>query len=396
MPGWKGFPGKRGSDYQLVRYGDRFYVVYRVKLPNGKSINVSWKVERNDFKGFGVQENAFNRVGKQAFNNLNVFGSATEIVKRGSSDEHPFQTYINHLREVNHGVSWLQSPEMMEIMLMGWAENWTAAELQQRLSRTKWYQNRTEYQRTWELDKSKGQRQAETQNTEQRVLNALQELYGPSINLKEAGITNAEIKKWSQRIASGDLGDPADGFEIWLAGRRRVAEKVEGSTAWIERQQELEAQRAFMNRPEDVREQIRQEAFEWLGPNGVPDQATLIRWSEDLVSERKTDADWQTFLRKQATNLYPYLGPEERWQDRASTYKRVAEEQLGAPIDWDDAVLNQLGAQDQQGAFTGDALSIDDFTKQIRSQDRWWDTSLANEEGFKLANYLNETFSGVR
>lgn len=396
MPGWKGFPGKRGPDYQLVRYGNRFYVVYRVKLGNGQFINMSWRVEKGDMKGFGVDENAFRRVDRQRFRNLNVFGSATEIVKRGSSDEHPFQTYVKHLREVNQGVSWLQSPEMMKIMLMGWAENWTATELQQRLTRTKWYQRRTEYQRTWELDKSKGQRQAEVTSTEAKVLEALHDLYGPTITLKEAGITEKDINKWSHRIASGDLGDPSDGFDIWLSQQRRKAQKMEGSQAWIERQQEIEANKAFLNRPEDVKEQIRQEAFEWLGPGGVPDDSTLTRWAQDLVSENKSDADWQTFVRNQAKNIYPWLGPEERWQDRASIYKRVAEEQLGAPIDWDDQALQGLGATDQSGAFTGDALSLDDYTKRLRSTDRWWGTSVANEEGFKLVNYLNETFNGVR
>lgn len=396
MPGPNLLPGVKGTDYHLVRGPNgAVYAVYRVRLPNGRWINTTWRVEKSQYKALNIDPDKVRRIGRQAFNNLNVFGTADEIVRRGGHDKHPFQSYIQHLSELHHGTSWLQDKQFMSIMLMGWAENWTAAELQQRLSNTKWYESRTDAQRDWELNKSAEQRQAEITSTRSRVTEALQDLYGPNISLDDAGVTDEEIGRIAKKIASGSFGSPADGFEAWFERARNRAERVEGSAAWIERQQEIEAARAFQNRPEDVFEQIRQEAFQWLGPQGRPDNDTLRRWSQDLVSEVKSDGDWQRFLRNQAKNLYPWLGPEEMWQDRAGMYKRIAEEQYGTPIDWDDPILGTLGEQDANGAFTGNALSFDAYTKQLRNTDRWWGTKMAQDEGFQLVNYLNNTFNGV-
>lgn len=396
MPGWGGLPGKKGTDYHFVRGPNGgIYVVYRVKLPNGSYVNTTWKVEAKQFKALNIDPSKVRRVSRQAIKNLNIFGSASEIVRRGADDKHPFQQYVDKLQELHGGVSWLKDKGFMSVMLMGWAENWTSAELQQRLSRTKWYQGRTDAQRDWEINKSKEQRQAEIGSFSSRVTTALQDLYGPTISLGEAGIDKDQIEKWAKRIASGDFGEPGEGFQLWFERQRAKAAKVEGSSAWIERQQELEEQRAFMNRPEDVKEQIRQEAFEWLGPRGVPDDATLTRWSEQLVSETRSDADWQNFIRNQAKNLYPWLGTDESWQDRASSYKSIAEEQYGSPIEWDDDLLVNLGERDASGGFTGNALSFDAYTKQLRSSDRWWGTKMASEETSQLGNYLNNIFRGV-
>lgn len=396
MPGWGGLPGTRGTDYHLVKGPNgQVYAVYRVKIADGKYVNVTWKVSRDQFRALDINPEKIRKVGRQAVRSLNIFGDASEIVRRGADDEHPFQTYVSHLKELHGDVSWLGNKEFMSTMLMGWAENWTAAELQQALTQTGWYQKRTEYQRTWELDKSEGQRKAEINSWESRVTSALEDLYGEAMSLDEAGVKPEDITAWAKRIASGELGDPSDGFESWFARMQNKAEKVEGSAAWIARQQELEQQRAFWNRPEDVREQLRQEAFQWLGPAGVPDGETLMTWAEKLVSETRSDADWQKFLRQQAQNLYPWLGPEESWQDRASVYKSIAEDELGTSIGWDDNVLRNLGQVDDNGAFTGTALSFDEFSQQLRSSDRWWGTKKARDEGFGLVSFLTERFQGV-
>jgi len=386
-------PGKEGTDYRFVKYGDKVYVVYRVKLPNGKFVNTTWRVEKDDFKALGIDPAKVAKIGQPQFKSLNVFGSSSEIA-RANRDEHPFDQYLKETRERYGNVSWLGNREFMSVMLMGWAENWSAAELEQRLKRTKWYQGRTDRRRAWELDMSKSDRQNELKLWNTRVSDTLDDLYGPNVDWRGT-IKMTELKKVAENIASGKWGDPEEGLETWLRNARTKAEKVEGSAAWIERQQKEEEQRGFMNRPEDVREQLRQDAFKWLGPKGMPDNETLRGWAQDLVSEKRSDGDWQKFLRTQARNLYPWLGTDEAWQDRASSYKSIAEENWGQPIKWDNPMLTQLGQFGADGQPTGKALGYDEFEKLVRSKPQFWSGPKAKEEGFDLFNQLNNVFNGV-
>lgn len=384
-------PGKEGTDYHFVRYGDKVYVVYRVKLPNGKFVNTTWRVEPEDLKA--IDPRSIKKIGQAQFKSLNVFGSSSEIARTGT-DEHPFQQYLKDLRERYGNVSWFSNREFMSVMLMGWAENWTAAELEQRIKRTDWYQSRTDAARQWELELTKREREKQKELWGVRVSDALDDLYGPNVDWRTS-IKPSELKKFAERIASGKLGDPTEGLEIWLQNQRKKAEKIEGTQAWIERQQTLEEQRGFMNRPEDMREKLRAEAMEWLGPRGMPDNATLRKWSEELVSEVKSDGDWQKFLRTQAQALYPWLGKDERWQDRAGSYKRIAEEAWGQPVSWDNKYLYELGERNANGALTGKTLGYDDFEKLVRSDKKFWEGPTARQEGFELFNFLNSTFKGV-
>lgn len=386
-------PGKKGVDYHFVQYGGKVYVVYRVKVGN-RWVNTTWRVEKEDYKALGIKPEGLRTISRTAFKSLNVFGSASEIA-RGDSAVHPFQKYIGKLKELHGNVSWMGNKEFMSVMLMGWAENWSAEELRQRLTRTKWYQSRTNYQRSWELDTSRADRKAQTERMSIQMKEALRQLYGPDFDI-DGVVDMQRLKKQIDQVASGKWGSPEDGFAVWLDQARRDAEKVEGSVAWIERQQQLEDQRGFLNRPEDMFEQIREQALQWLGPKGMPDRETLTQWSQDLVSETRSDGDWQQFLRNQAKALYPWLGPNETWTDRASSYRAIAEDELGRPIPWNDGLLQQIGGANDDGTPTGAAVSYDDFVRLIREKDEWWGTDKAEEEGFELYNYLNQTFNGVQ
>jgi hypothetical protein len=240
---------------------------------------------------------------------------------------------------------------------------------------------------------SKAERGASVETWTSRMTDALRDLYGPSVTLEEAGV--GDLSAMAKKIASGTFGSPADGFETWLNQERRRAEKIEGSVAWIERQQTIEEQRAFANRPEDAFERIRQDALQWLGPKAMPDTDVLRRWAERLVSGLASEADWTQWVQNQAKSLYPFLGPSETWQDRASPYKRIVEENWGMPIGWDSPALGNIGQVGVDGKPTGAATPYDEFTAQIRSRDEFWQGPVAREEGFNLFNFLNSTFQGV-
>ncbi len=387
-------PGIRGRDYRFVSYGGRVYVVYQVRLPGGKVLRMAWRVSPEDYKALGVDPDRLPKLSREQFSRLEFFGPASEIAG-GDPNEHPFQKYLRKLREQFGGVSWLSDRQVVAIMLMGYAEGWSPEQIRQRITRTHWYQSRTARQRTWELEMTRAQRRAEVGTWTQRLTSALEELYGPAYTLEEAGISAESLRKTAERIASGKWGEPGEGFELWLAQERRKAEQIEGTTAWIERQRQLEEQRAFMNRPEDVFEQLRQEAMTWLGPSAVPATEVLRGWAERLVSGMASEADWQQWIQNQARALYPWLGPGETWMDRASAYKRMAEETWGTPISWDHEILTKIGQLDESGRPTGAPMPYDEFTKLLRSRDEFWRGPVAREEGFRLFNYLNSVFTGV-
>jgi hypothetical protein len=387
-------PGTRNQDYRFVRFGGRVYVVYNLKLPNGRQINMSWSISPKDYKAYGVNADAVQQISQGQHQSLAYFGDAREV-QGGSPGEHPFQKYLKKLRELHGNVSWMGDRDFMEVMLMGYVEQWSSTELQQRLTRTSWYQQRTGAERSWELDMTKAERNNSTKTWSTRLTDAVTELLGPGMSLQEAGYKPKDLDAAALNIASGKWGDPNEGFETWLSQERKRLEKINGTAAWMDRQKSLEEQRAFLNRPEDVFEQLKQDATAWLGPTAVPDSSVLQNWAQRLVSGKASDADWQQYIQGQAKALYPFLGANEQWQDRASAYKRIVEETWGAPIGWEDPTLTHLGQVDANGRFTGQAMPYDEFEKLVRQDDNFWHGPVAKEEGFNLFNSLNSMFNGV-
>jgi len=391
-----GIPGLKGKDYEIVNYAGKIYVVYRTRLPNGQWVYDAWRVTKDDYKALGIQPDKIRHITKAHFRRLEVFGDIGDIARRGGKDERPLQTYLKELREIyGPKVSWLNNREYMEIFLMGFMEGTDPAILAQQLRRTKWYQSRTAAQRAWELDTNRADRRSQIDSATTQITEALQDLYGPLFNLAELGITGSQIKKWAKEIASGELGDPSDGFNIWLEEQRRKAEQIEGTQAWIDREAEEEAAREFLNRPEDMFQQIKTDAAYWLGPSGMPSDETLQRWAQDLVSETSSDADFQQFLQEQAQRLYPWLGANTPWQEFADPYRRMVEQLWGRPVQWEDPILRQLGAFDANGAPNGAALTFNDFELKLRQSAEFWNSPTASEEGYGLFNLLNEVFQGV-
>ncbi len=248
--------GTEGKDYHFVNYGGVIYVVYSVKLPNGKVTRISWKVRKDDYDALHVDPKNVQRITSKQFQELQYFGDSKDIQDR-PSDEHPLTSYFQDLRSTfGAKVSWLNDKEYMGTMMMGFLENWDSGQLTTKLQQTQWYQSRNDAQRAWELTTNKAQRKVTIDNTSAQITTALQDLYG-TISFQEAGIKGSDIAKWAKSIASGDFGDPSTGFNVWLQDQRDKAEKVEGSAAWQDKQSTEEAQRKFMNRPEDMFQKIK-------------------------------------------------------------------------------------------------------------------------------------------
>lgn len=387
-------PGSRGQDYTFVRHGGKIYVVYQLKV-GGKTIKLSYRVPADRVKDM-VGSAKVNDISGKAFRSLNYFGTTDDITAAGG-DEHPFDGFVRNLREEFGNVSWLHDREVMEIFMMGHLEGLDSTAILNRVKQTDWYEGRTDRQREWELELSEEQRDVETKSFATRMLDELQNnILGAGFTMKDLGINAKEFDEQVKRVVSGKLGSPEEGFLIWRTNLFNEAAKLEGSLAWIERDQQATEQNQYMNRPEDMKQRIQEEAFEWLGPRGVPDNEILERWAKRLVTGEASDADWQQFVRNQATNLYPWLGPEERWQERASSYKRIAENLFGKSIGWDHTILDKMSGVDANGAPTGAAADFQAFERAARQTDEFWQGGTANDEAFAGIAKMNSLFQGVQ
>jgi len=151
-------PGVKGKDYHFVRYGGQIYVVYNVDVAGMPHFRMSFKIDPKEYDAYGITPSKVGTVNKATFQNFQHAGSASEIIQNG--DAHPFDQYLRHLQELNGNVSWLNDKQFLGTMLEGWFKGWDATETQQALTQTKWYQSRTQTQRDWALNMSRGDRNA--------------------------------------------------------------------------------------------------------------------------------------------------------------------------------------------------------------------------------------------
>jgi len=377
-----------------MSYGSSTYAVYHVTLPGGAVISMGWRLPATEYAAYGVHASSFRHMTQASFKALQVFGNVSEITQRGDT-QHPFTQYLQKLEGLYGTVSWLHDKQFMGTMLSGWAENTSPTELTQKLTQTTWYQNHTSTQRSWE-SLGTADRTSQINATKTQMQEQLQGIYGPTGSGFDKYVNDQNLTKWATDVASGVYGAPSDGMNIWLQARTKEAAKISGTLAWTDQEKTLENQRAFMNRPEDQLLALQQDAQAWLGPNAMPDAGTLQKWANNLVSGTNSQADWTDFMQQRAKALYPWLGPNEKWQDRASSYKNIAEQAWDTQLAWNDPVLQKIGQNDPKtGAPTGAANSFDQFSQQVRSDPRFWTSNTGRQAGFDVLAQLDSTFKGM-
>lgn len=391
-------PGKRGRDYRLIVDKDGDYsVIYSYKLPNGKRVKTGWDVDEKDFDKFQLDKSMAVRLSEQQLDRIHFFGNAKDITRKNAGNMHPLKKFLKGLHEQYGGASWLRDKEYMSIVIMGHMENWDKTAIANRLRRTDWYQSKTAYQRRWQQTYTKEDREQEVTNWTATVRDYLRQAFGNDVNWREH-IDPEQVDRWINKLASGRWGDPADGWNRLQTKILGIARKVEGTTAQFEDIQQAEQRRAWENEPELVFEELRKQMIYQLGYKHKLDNATLRNWAESIAREKDSMADFAQYIRKLKKNLLPYLDPDEAWQDRAATYKSIAEELFGKNLSWKDKLLADLTKKDKDGApLKNGAVAIDawEFEKMVRQDDRFKQSRTYNEESTGLLNFLNETFNGV-
>jgi hypothetical protein len=404
-PGGWFLPGKAGKDYRIEEYKGRLYVTYQVNYKKGRSLDVTWLLNYSaeELEKMGVDASQARKLTREQFKKRHFLGTGKDLQIHGEK-RHPFRKWMERMLTVYDipGATLLKDKGAVAVLLEAFAEghqndpDWISGALK----KTKWWQKTSEHQRTWQLRKSEAEREGDIKTAAIGIEQKLEEMFGFQWRKHLPQVDAKQIRKWAEGIASGvygGAGDPEQALLAWQQKFEQQAQKISGTPAWIAKQQQVEEERDFMQRPEDRMEQLRQEAISWLGYGGRPDNATLRQWAEDLTFERRSDAEWQQYLRKTKQDLYPYLAPDEKFLDRAAAYKATAEELLGTPLSWQDKLLRDFAAKDDTGKPLQDgktALSMANFELAVRKDDRFWESKRAKEEGFAVINFLDSMFNG--
>jgi hypothetical protein len=333
--------------------------------------------------------------------NIGWADELTPAMRKG--DKHVLKSLTRYLRNQYGGQPILEDDEVMGVVIANSMFGWTQGEFENRLRQTGWYKNTNDYQREWATTISPKQKKDTIGQTLERVVNTLEDHYGLDWSKHVKGGMGT-AREAANKIASGVWGTPDAGFGYWAENQFDRAAKIEGTNAWRSRQKEEEERRRELNRPEDMAEKLRSEAINYLGQiNGKPllDNQTLKRWSVDLVTGERSDAEWTGFLRQQLKALHPYFDPNIAFQDQAAPYRSVYESVMGSPVSWDDPLLRQFHALDKDGnAVRDQPMSLHDFELAARDPDKnpdaWKEGTGLYEEGLSALSGLLNTMRGVR
>lgn len=383
--------GKKGKDWTVIRTprGNQM-AVWKFKV-GGNVVKVAVQLPRreSELRKYGVKKGEGRQLSKQQMKRIENIGWADEMNFR-SGDKNVLKGLTRSLKRQYGGQPILDNDEVMGLIIANSVLGWTPGEFENQLRNTKWYRKTNEYQRDWALTMSPKQKKDTIRQTTEQVVNHLENVYGLDwMKHVEGGM--AQAKKWAEKIASGVWGTSDAGFRFWSERQFDNASDIDGTPAWMERESEQEKQREWLNRPENMFEQLRGQAMQWLGPQLRPDRETLMGWAKDLVSQNKSEADWMRWLRQQSKALHPWKDENTPWQDMASSYRQIAENVIRAPIEWDDPLLQKLANENNDAP-----LSARDFELAVRSDDRAWAEGTAlYDEGLGLVRALEATFRGV-
>lgn len=394
-------PGIKGKDFHVERYNGHTYVTYVIHV-KGNRVTMTLRVPDDKLRAYGLKDGEGRALTRHQFRNRNFFGSAQDLLVHGEN-RHPFRSFIEDISAIYGGTGLLKNKEVMSTVLTAYAEQWSDERLSGALRQTKWAQKTTDYQQSW-IIKSEAQKKSDIDAARVSLEQVLREKYGNDWtkyfpNHKEL------LDKWAEKVARGTLhatGDPGKALTFFDLHMEKKASRIEGTPAWLQAQQAKQAINAEQNRPEDIFEQLRAQTAVSLGYSGKDqsrlDNDTLQRWANQLASGRKSQADFDQYLRSQKQALFPYLDPDQTWQDFASPFKSQAEQLLGTSLGWDDKLFNDFTKTDKDGNPVRDGevpLSAYDFEKRIRDDHRFWSGRVAKEEGEGLVSLLQQNLLGI-
>lgn len=392
--------GDKGKDYDIVRGPKGSYVArYKFKI-DGETFHIGVRIPKSRLARYGIKEGEGKQLTAAQMKRIKNIGWADALaphIRKG--DSNVMKSLVRSLNVQYEGQSILNNDGVMSKVIGNSLFGWSAAEFENQLRTTKWYKNTNAYQREFVTTVSPEEKKERQKLYLERVVNKLEDVYGLDWTKHvQGGMGTA--RGWAQKIASGRWGEPGEGFEFWYERQFDRAAKIEGTNAWIEAQKEQEERRGYLNRPEEMFEQLRSQALAYLGydKRNTPRiaRSDLQNWADMLVSGERSEGDWAKFLRRQMKTLHPYFDPNLSFTEQASAYKSIAERTLGDTLDWNDRLLRDFTRLDASGNPTDKPMSLHDYELKVRQDNRAWKEGTALwEEGLGIVQALENTFLGV-
>lgn len=383
--------GEKGEHY-VIRRGPAgaYLAVYSFKI-EGETFKIAVQIPKGKLGRYGVKEGEGKLLTKAQMKNVHNIGWADELsqyVRQG--DGHMVKALERYLRNQYGGNPMLQNDEVMATVISNSLFGWQPGEFEQQLRNTKWYNNTNGWQRTWDTTMSATERRQITDSTLQKVVNSLEATYGFDWMTKiEGGMGKA--KKWAEQIASGKWGTPDDGLGFWGEKQFDKAVEIQGTPAWISRQKQEEADRSYLNRPEDKSEQLRQDMLARFG-RVIVGKKERDSWATDIVTGVKPESDWEDFMRQQMKTLYPEMDPNIDFTAQGAPFKAMLEQTMGTPVGWDHPLLTSFAGLDDNGKPTGSMMSLYDYQLKIRDPDL---NPSAYEQGTPLYDQSADRLAGI-
>lgn len=397
----KWLPGKKWRDFKvLIGPNGKQRIVYEYKFGNNIVEVGLWAPnDRAKLERMGIKPGEGKKITLAQAKRIQMVGTAGELIIHGE-DRGPLNAVVRDIKRSYKGTEILDNDEVLGIIIAQATLGLSNQAVQGLLRNTGWYKRTTEWQRHWNLDLKDADRQSYIDTYSQMLKNDLKSTYGYDW---QQYVDPSKVEEWASKIASGKWGtsgDPASGREFWLSRQINKAEKIEGTTAWMRKQQELIAEGEFYNGPEDLSEKLRGDVIQWLGYSGKDkaklDNDAIQRWSEDLFFERKSDDQWADYLRSLHQQYYKYLDPDVPFLDFQSGFKSRAEEVLGTALSADDALITDLAARDADGRRISDqAMSFADFDEMVRRDERFRSSRFAGDRVDEFTSLFNSMFNGV-
>lgn len=392
-------PGVNGKDYVVKKGANgKYYVVYDTPVPGtGNSINFMYEIAEKDLRsgayGIGMNDVAKNTLTRQeirAKGNFYNFGNVDEIKRGKGGNKHPFSKFLGLLVEQHPNASWMNSKEVMRIMLQAKTEGRGSEWTNNMLRQTKWWNDLSDSERAWE---ETGDAQKDKVRAEQGVLlqSSLDQAFGPNVKWQDY-VSDDKLARWTEAVASGRTSVSVIGDKILS-----LAEKIEGTAAFTQVGEEGRGLQDSLSDYDTAFGYVRDKAIEWLGYHGKPDQEWVEKMTRQVMSGSIGEAELINDLRGKKQAMFKYLAPDETWMSRAASYKSVFEQLTGTTIGYDDSVLRDFTARKPDGTTTPDvAMSLDEYERYIKRTDNRWRTSdnfIDSRQG--LVNLIQQTFTGV-
>ena len=231
-------------------------------------------------------------------------------------------------------------------------------ELENRLQRTEYWQDRTNLQRQWN-DLSPEEQRLRVDEAAAQLAQVYWQNVGQRINYNDKN-----LRREARALASGQKGQ-GQILEEWI---RPIAEKDEGSPWSRTIQNERRARGQHGVDIENRAEAVRSLAREWgVSLSGI----TVDKWARAMAENSMSEADVLEELRKQADALYgSWKDPNKPTLEAAAPWLQAYEALMEKPGD--------LFNPDVQRALTT-GMPMPDFQDLLRRKPEWMETQNAQD-----------------